>query len=306
MIGLGSELKNFSFAGPDKGTSSGSSHAAALKKAEETIPDLPEKSVTRTAWSFASIKDLPLEQLVPDPAQPRQTFPQDRQEELAKSLSSTGQLEPIIAYPDPRQRGKWMILSGERRYHGALQAGFASIGTICLNSAIPPKVALIKQLTMSVHQCDIEPIDKAKAYQRALDQNGWTQSNPARALGISRPSICRTLKVLTIAAPVQKIIERAQLNESTARSISRLKDPKSQKLIVDKVISDGLTGKEVDKIVNQEVKKRKTPDLQKIRAKIVLPRNRTVLVKAARKQTPQEVVNTPEEALEIARDQLSQ
>ncbi len=162
-----------------------------------------------------SASETPIATLHPNPRQPRTYFDDAALEELAASISANGILQPILVRPRPN--GGYEIVAGERRYRAALLAGLKTLPIIIreLTDAETLALALIENLIRE----DIGPLETARAFQRLMEDFGWTQEEMGRRVGKSRPAVSNSLRLLELSQPMQQSLERGEITEGHARAL---------------------------------------------------------------------------------------
>ena len=160
------------------------------------------------------LRELPVDQLVPNPQQPRKTFAPEALDELAASIRTAGVLQPIVV----RARGdRYEILVGERRWRAAQRAGLARVPAIVreASDAEALELALVENLLRE----DLNPLEEAQAYQRLLAEFGWTQEDLAHRIGKDRSSIANALRLLRLPDEIQEDLRTGRLSMGHARAL---------------------------------------------------------------------------------------
>lgn len=158
---------------------------------------------------------LPIATLHPNPRQPRTRFDETALAELTESVRLNGIIQPILARP--RTAGGYEIVAGERRYRAALRAGLKDVPVVVrqLTDDETLALALIENLIRE----DIGPLETARAFQRLMDDFGWTQEEMGKRVGKSRPAVANSLRLLDLPIPIQESLERNEISEGHARSL---------------------------------------------------------------------------------------
>jgi ParB family transcriptional regulator, chromosome partitioning protein len=201
----------------------------------------------------ARIKDalaIKLEQIAPDPDQPRKEFDPESLAELAASLKARGQLQPIRVRWD-EGLARWVIISGERRYRAALLAGLPTLACIEAGGPLTPDDILEDQLVENALREDLRPIEQARAFRALLDRRGCSIRQLAESLHVSNQSIVRALGLLELPADVQGRVEAGELAPSVAYEVSRLDDAEAQREVAGRVVAEGLQRDEVVEVVRE-------------------------------------------------------
>ncbi len=207
----------------------------------DPMPELPDVQHLRT------------DAIVPNRYQPRQTFSPQELSELTASLKQSGLLQPILV----RRKGDGMfeLISGERRWRAAKQAGMETIQAIIRNCTDEESIVLA--LIENLQRQDLNPIDAAKAYHRMMNEFGLTQDIIAQRVGCERSSIANTARLLNLPVDVQHLIESGQLSTGHAKVILGLADPADQVRFAQLVVSRGLSVRGVEKIIQFSLLARK-------------------------------------------------
>ncbi len=199
---------------------------ALLPAARPTpMPELPE------------VQHLRVEAIVPNRYQPRQTFSPLELAELTASLKQSGLLQPILV----RRKGDGMyeLISGERRWRAAKDAGLETIQAVIRNCG--DEESIILALVENLQREDLNPMEMARAYQRMMNEFSLTQDAIAQKVGCDRSSIANAVRLLTLPPEVQRSIEVGELSLGHAKVILGLAGAAEQirvaKLVVDRALS---------------------------------------------------------------------
>ena len=197
------------------------------------------------------VVELYLDDIIPNRFQPREVFNEEALKELSSSIREHGVIQPIIV----RKIGdKYEIIAGERRYKASVLAGMTKIPAIIrnLDDKEASKVALLENLQRK----DLTPIEEARTYQKILEIDDMTQEELGKTMGKSQSAIANKMRLLTLPDEVQDALLHDRISERHARSLLNLKTPEEQIKMLNKVISNRLTVRELDneiKILNGEV-----------------------------------------------------
>ena len=186
---------------------------------------------------------VPIEQVIPDPSQPRTEFNEDALQELSASFASKGQLQPIrVRWLE--NEGKWTIIAGERRWRAAQMAGLATIDCYFHDGGLTPSEILEEQIIENLQRRSLQPLEEARSFQALIKMNMWKKKEVASALGIHPAKVSRALKLLKLPADIQAKIESGELPARTAYEISKLDDESQQRAMLSAVSSEGLTNQQ--------------------------------------------------------------
>lgn len=180
--------------------------------------------------------EMPLEQIVPNPNQPRTHFNESELEELSESIRENGVLQPLLV----RKNGsKYEIIAGERRYQASKIAGLEKVPVIVrdVDDQKMLELALIENLQRS----DLNPIEEAKGYKQLIKASGMTQEALSKAVSKSRSAITNSLRLLDLPESVQQMMHEGKLTAGHARAILAVPFEDARIKLAEKVIDEGLS-----------------------------------------------------------------
>ncbi|HEY7128606.1 MAG TPA: ParB/RepB/Spo0J family partition protein [Nitrospira sp.] len=201
------------------------------------MPELPE------------VQHLGVDAIVPNRYQPRQTFSAQELSELAASLKQSGLLQPVLV----RRKGDGMyeLISGERRWRAAREAGMETIQAVVRNCS--DEESMLLALVENLQREDLNPMEMARAYQRMMNEFGLTQDIIAQRVGCERSSIANSVRLMNLPMEVQHLIESGQLSAGHAKVILGLANPAEQLRVANLVIVRNLSVRETEKILASSV-----------------------------------------------------
>jgi ParB family chromosome partitioning protein len=211
-----------------------------------------EKYMGRTRSRTAG--EMELARIIPDPNQPRKQFGKDDLGRMADNVKKVGILQPIrVRWSE--SHGKWMIISGERRYRAARLAGLESIPCIFVEDELEETDLRAEQLIENCQRENLKPIEQATAFQALVDQTGWSMQRLANELNLSKASVVRSLALLNLPDDVRAKVESRNLTASAAYAISQVDGEARQRQLAMQATERNLSR---DQVV--ELTKSKTPD----------------------------------------------
>jgi ParB family chromosome partitioning protein len=190
-----------------------------------------------------------LKEISPNPLQPRKEFEGEALEELAASIKQKGVLQPVLLRPAREGEG-YELVAGERRYRAAQLAGLRTIPAIVYQIESDEEM-LELALIENVQREDLNAIDTAEAYRRLSSDIGLTQEEIAERVGKSRTSVANTLRLLGLPQTVQEFVRDGELSEGHARALLGLSSKGEQVKLARRIISRGLTVRDVERIVRE-------------------------------------------------------
>ncbi len=191
------------------------------------------------------VTEIEISSIFANPNQPRKAFDPTALQELADSIEKHGVIMPIIVN---RSGDKYMIIAGERRFRASKLAGLKKVPVIVknYNERQIKEISLIENLQRE----DLNPIEAANAMKSLMTDYGLTQEDLADRIGKSRPAIANTLRLLSLAPEVMKLVEDGSLSAGHARALISVPES-DQKKMANAVVKEGLSVREVEKRVKE-------------------------------------------------------
>lgn len=204
---------------------------------------------------------IPIEQIVPNPDQPRRRFSPDALRELSDSIREKGVIQPLILRAHPQLEGKYEIVAGERRWRAAQMAQVHELPAIIrtFSDTEVLEVAIIENIQRS----DLDPLEEALGYRQLMERFGHTQEKLAEALSKSRSHIANQLRLLSLPEQIQTLIQEGKLTAGHARALITADDPLR---LAQEVVSKGLSVREVERLAKAEGKPGSAPRSGKAKA----------------------------------------
>ncbi|WP_081985083.1 ParB/RepB/Spo0J family partition protein [Sphingomonas sp. 35-24ZXX] len=196
------------------------------------------------AGAVTGLRSLPLADIRPHPGQPRRYFDEEALDDLARSISQRGVIQPVIVRP--RKGGGYELVAGERRWRAAQRARLHEIPAIIRELSDPDTFALA--LIENIQREDLNPVEEAEAYQRLVGDQGYSPVEVARMVDKSRSHIANLMRLLALPQPVLKMVADRSLSMGHARALINVADAES---IAAEVVDRGLSVREVEKLVRR-------------------------------------------------------
>ena len=185
-----------------------------------------------------------VDEIEPNPQQPRSRFDEERLDELSASILEVGVLQPVIVTSG--EEG-YVLIAGERRWRAAQRAGLETIPAVVRETAADD--TLVEALVENVQRQDLTPLEEAHAYRQLLENYGMTQDQVADRVGKSRPAVSNTLRLLQLPGPVQTMVDAGALTAGHARALLGLDDKKYAIHLAEKAASEGWSVRQVEDAV---------------------------------------------------------
>ena len=195
----------------------------------------------------AQIWQIPIDRLVPNTQQPRQTFTADALRDLTASIKEQGILQPITA----RRLGerKFEIIAGERRWRAAQAAGLHEVPVILRN--VTEQVSLELAIIENIQRENLNPMEEAEAVEHLMVTYKMTQQLVAEKLGKDRSSVANSLRLLTLPKELREMVRTTELSAGHAKVLLGADNPQTMLNIAKKVINDKLSVRATEKLVAQ-------------------------------------------------------
>lgn len=165
------------------------------------------------------IREIPIDLIRPSEQQPRTSFQEDKLQELAQSIRTSGIIQPLLVR---RRGGLFELVAGERRWRAAQLAGLSRIPAIVRD--IPDERLLELALIENIQRQELNPIEEANAYKRLIESLNLTQEDVARRIGRDRSFITNYLRILKLPTEIQNLLESEKLTFGHARALLGLSD----------------------------------------------------------------------------------
>ena len=198
--------------------------------------------------SIAELREIPVEQIQPNPRQPREVFDEEHMAELVASIQQVGILQPVVVRevsgPVPYE-----LIMGERRWRATQLAGLETIPAIVRQTS--DENLLRDALLENLHRSQLNPLEEAAAYQQLMEDFACTQEELSQRIGRSRPQISNTLRLLKLPPLVQRRLAAGTLSAGHARALLGLTDPAEMERLAQRIVSEGLSVRATEDAVAQ-------------------------------------------------------
>lgn len=169
------------------------------------------------------IYQIPIDQIVPNPGQPRRHFEEQSMRELAESVRQHGVIQPLSVQ---KNGSGYVLVAGERRLRAAGMAGLARVPCILVKAS--PRESAVLALVENLQRCDLHYMDEAAAIARLISSYGMSQEEAARRLGRSQPAVANKLRLLRLSGECVSLLRQYGLTERHARALLRLEGEEAQ------------------------------------------------------------------------------
>ena len=192
-----------------------------------------------------SVDELNINDITPNPNQPRKHFDQDALQELADSIKVHGVIQPLVV--NKLENGKYMIIAGERRWRASKLAGLDKVPVVIKNYSDKQvkEISIIENLQRE----DLNPIEAARAIKQLMEEYSLTQEVVAERIGKSRSNIANTLRLLSLYPDVVKMVEDGRLSSGHAKTLVTITDTTAQIKLARQACDGKMSVRDLEKAV---------------------------------------------------------
>lgn len=200
-----------------------------------------------SALKASDVQQVAVGLILPNPHQPRTTFPKEQLAELAESIRTHGVIQPLIVKQGPGD--KYTLIAGERRLHAAKLAGLPEVPVVLREADDRALVELA--LVENVQRADLSPLEAAEAYLQLHNEFGLSHQQIAERVGFSRVAITNTIGLLELSDEVRKALANGKISEGHGRALKALDTAAAQNAALRTVISQDLTVRQTEMLVRK-------------------------------------------------------
>jgi ParB family transcriptional regulator, chromosome partitioning protein len=214
-------------------------------------PALPAETEHAAKPSTTGVNEIGIDQIDPNPVQPRTIFTSDKLTELAQSIKANGIIQPIVIQ---RSGARYQLVAGERRWRAAKIAGLTTVPAVIQDFAQDRllEIALIE----NIQREDLNPIEVAQALERLATDHLLSHEEIGRRTGKDRATVSNLIRLLKLPADVQLLVAEHRLNMGHARAIVGLPSEDSQVELAQRAAAQGLSVRQVERLVQAMTSKR--------------------------------------------------
>jgi len=189
------------------------------------------------AAAEASLAEIPVASIHPNPRQPRRRFEPEASAGLAESIRAQGVLQPVIVRP--RAGGGYELIAGERRWRAAKEAGTVTVPAVV--RAADDRESILLALVENVAREQLSAVEEARAYAVLLDEFGLSLGEIAERVGRSKPAVSNRLRLLELPEDVLWMLARGELTEGHARAVLAVPEHEGRRRLARRIVRDGLS-----------------------------------------------------------------
>lgn len=213
---------------------------------------------------------IPIQQIIPNPSQPRNDISDEKLEELSNSIREHGILQPLILTKDADQN-TYVLIAGERRLRAAKLAGLESVPAIVRKASDQERLELA--LIENIQREDLTALEAADAYQQLNDEFGLSHDQIALRVGKSRTAVTNTIRLLKLPVVVREALAAGKISEGHGRALLALNSEKAQLAALHTIITQDLNVRKTEELIRKlsgekpskpASKPTKTPEVKQI------------------------------------------
>lgn len=203
------------------------------------------------------VMDISIDEISPNPWQPRRDFDEESLNALASSIRENGLIQPVVVRK--KKDGTYELAAGERRWRAAKMAGLTVIPAISkeYDNRSMAEMALVENLQRK----DLNPVDEGMAYRKLMDEYSLTQEGISQKVGKSRPYVANMVRLLDLPEEVKDFLSKGQLTAGQARPLLGLESDAEKVQLARRIVKEGLSARKVEDIIREgkEPKKKEDP-----------------------------------------------
>lgn len=202
------------------------------------------------------VMDISIDEISPNPWQPRRDFDEESLNALASSIRENGLIQPVVVRK--KKDGTYELAAGERRWRAAKIAGLTVIPAISkeYDDRSMAEMALVENLQRK----DLNPVDEGMAYRKLMDEYGLTQENISQKVGKSRPYVANMVRLLDLPEEVKDFLSKGQLTAGQARPLLGFESDAEKVQLARRIVKEGLSARKVEDIIREGKKPKKKED----------------------------------------------
>jgi ParB family chromosome partitioning protein len=196
---------------------------------------------------------IDIDLIEPSPYQPRTRFREEALDELARSIRSSGIIQPLVVRPIGN---RFQLIAGERRWRAAQRAGLDKVSAIVRQ--VPDELALEMTLVENIQREDLNAIEAARAFERLMDEFQLTQEAVAERTGKDRATVANAIRLLKLEPTIQEWIEEGKLTAGHGRALLAVLDPQLRMRYAQRAARGGLTVRQIERLGSRRARGAKT------------------------------------------------
>ncbi|MGC0775090.1 MAG: ParB/RepB/Spo0J family partition protein [Candidatus Acidiferrum sp.] len=199
--------------------------------------------------TLAGPHQIDIDLIEPSPYQPRTRFREEALDELARSIQSSGIIQPLVVRPIGN---RFQLIAGERRWRAAQRAGLTKVSAIVRQ--VPDELALEMTLVENIQREDLNAIEAARAFERLMDEFQLTQESVAERTGKDRATVANSIRLLKLEPTIQDWIEEGKLTAGHGRALLAVADSPLRMRYAQRASRGGLTVRQIERLASRRAR----------------------------------------------------
>jgi ParB family transcriptional regulator, chromosome partitioning protein len=213
---------------------------------------VPQAAAT-TPTTHPGPQEVDIDLIEPSPYQPRTTFREQALDELARSIRTSGIIQPLVLRPIGN---RFQLIAGERRWRAAQRAGLRKVSSIVRN--VPDELALEMTLVENIQREDLNAMEQARAFERLMDEFQLTQESVAERTGKDRATVANSIRLLKLETTIQEWIEEGKLTAGHGRALLAVPESQLRMRYAQRAARGGLTVRQIERLASRRSRNAKT------------------------------------------------
>lgn len=203
---------------------------------------IPQSPTTRD--ESTGLQTVPINQIIPNPLQPRSVIEQEKLEELASSIKEHGLIQPLIV---THQGSQYILIAGERRWRAGQLAGLQELPVVIKEAT--PQEMLELAIIENIQRADLNPLEEAHAYQQLMEDFGLTQEEVSQRVGKGRSTVANLVRLLNLPQNIQQAVIDEKISGAHGRALLPLPTPEAQTHAMNQIIKLNLSVRQTETLV---------------------------------------------------------
>jgi len=199
-----------------------------------------------TAAPSTGLQQVDIDLIDPSPYQPRTQFREEALEELARSIRTSGIIQPLVVRPIGV---RYQLIAGERRWRAAQRAGLDRVPAVVRQ--VPEEVALELTLVENIQREDLNAMEQARAFDRLMQEFNLTQENVAERTGKDRTTVANAVRLLKLERNIQELIEEGRISAGHGRALLAIPEGKLRQVLAQRAAKGALTVRQLERIASR-------------------------------------------------------
>jgi ParB family transcriptional regulator, chromosome partitioning protein len=208
---------------------------------------IPQDVAAGAQKSLPGVREVPINQIEPNPYQPRSHFDEESLAGLTASIRELGVLQPVLVREIEPDR--FALIAGERRWRASKRAGLQFMPIIVRE--VSDELTLQHALVENLHRDDLNPLEEAAAYQQLIEDFNMTQEAVAQKVGKSRSAVTNLLRLFQLPPQIQRLVADRQVSAGHAKVLLGTPDRAFQESLARRIVDDGLTVRQTEEAIRQ-------------------------------------------------------